>query len=144
MSFYIYETTVGKETPAQRLVNHLDTNAKDYYAPLIAVEKEGDVEVNVLDAEQIRARNAVAIAFVKSYRNSGPIPHPTLKEQLDIVIEQAERAQELEKDKMRLRRALKHITVFPTHFSHEQHSKRALKIARKALRGVSNDQTNQT
>lgn len=50
------------------------------------------------------------------------------------LIVQAGRAQELEKDKMRLRRALKHITVFPTHFTHERHSIRALKISRKALK----------
>ena len=54
------------------------------------------------------------------------------------LIQQAERVQELEKAKMRYKRALKHITVFPTYFSHDQHSKRALKIARKVLRGDSN------
>lgn len=53
-----------------------------------------------------------------------------------------ERIKVLEKEKMRLRRALKHITVFPTHFSHEQHSKRALKIARKVLKVVKEDNSN--
>lgn len=53
------------------------------------------------------------------------------------LIQQAERVQELERQNMRYRRALKHITVFPTNFSHEYHSKRALKIARKVLKGPS-------
>lgn len=53
------------------------------------------------------------------------------------LVQQAERVQALARTKMRYKRALKHITVFPTYFSHEQHSKRALKIARKVLRGDS-------
>lgn len=68
--------------------------------------------------------------------------HGKHKEGIEILqwlIKQAERSQKLEKEKMRLRRALKHITVFPTHFSHDQHSKRALKIARKALKGTTKD-----
>ena len=50
------------------------------------------------------------------------------------LVQQAERAQELEKKVRQYERALKHITVFPTHFSHDYHSKRALKIARKVLK----------
>ena len=53
------------------------------------------------------------------------------------LIQQAERVQELERQNMRYRRALKHITVFPTNFSHEYHSKRALKIARRVLKEAS-------
>lgn len=50
------------------------------------------------------------------------------------LIQQVERVAHLEKVNMRYKRALKHITVFPTYFSHEYHSKRALKIARKVLK----------
>lgn len=57
--------------------------------------------------------------------------------ELEWLIQQAERVQELERQNMRYRRALKHITVFPTYFSRDQHSKRALKIARKVLKGES-------
>lgn len=99
MSFYIYETTVEKQTTAQRLINHLDENAKEYYEPI--VEKKGDVGMTETNAERLeRLKNVNDMRHIVSLRHpsdsGGNSNTVDLERDIDWLIEQAERAQELE------------------------------------------------
>lgn len=84
-SFYIYET----QTPAQKLVEHLDANAKEYYAPIIEKGDAGMNETNEEFLERMKRK-----AYTKMVFLAVQVEMPDLKR----LIEQAERVQELEND----------------------------------------------
>src|SRR6185312_11624121 len=70
MSFYVYETNVEKQTTAQRLVQHMDANAKGYYAPIIA-EKEG--EIGMPEKVKLTREQADAIEEAKKWNQASNI-----------------------------------------------------------------------